>query len=307
MSHNYYSYGMLEPLRSFSNETYKFGFNGKLSDDEIKGSGNSYDFGSRMQDPRTGRFFSIDPQGSKFPYLSPYLFAANNPILFTDKNGEGPEIVVAIVGGVAITVSDAVLISLGVISTGIILHKASDGSLAVNSNIIEWLNPPDRSKLRYETRNPDFFIPKSPLGPREPFDPEKLTKLTKWVIGTGLAARAAESFYKNMKPDDPGSSKSKGLEPTYPSININLKDVQMAPSSEPQKVDVTLKYDVNYTVQKGDNLTKIADMFHTSVNDLASANSIKDKDAIQAGQVLKVGGGTYSSTEDMNQSPVKEF
>jgi RHS repeat-associated protein len=46
---------------------------------------------------------------------------------------------------------------------------------------------------------------------------------------------------------------------------------------------------VNYTVQKGDNLTKIAQKFNTSVEILVKLNGIKDADKIKLGQVLKVG------------------
>lgn len=38
-----------------------------------------------------GRFFAIDPRIRDYPELSPYVYAANNPIFLIDKNGEGPE------------------------------------------------------------------------------------------------------------------------------------------------------------------------------------------------------------------------
>lgn len=44
-----------------------------------------------MYDPRIARFSSTDPRFKEFPWLSPYAYAANNPIFFIDKNGEGPE------------------------------------------------------------------------------------------------------------------------------------------------------------------------------------------------------------------------
>ena len=69
---------------------YTYGFNGYERDDEVKGSGNSYDFGARIYDPRIGRFLSIDPKYKSYPYWSPYLFGANNPIRFIDIYGEGP-------------------------------------------------------------------------------------------------------------------------------------------------------------------------------------------------------------------------
>ncbi|GGD36603.1 hypothetical protein GCM10011343_28070 [Flavobacterium orientale] len=52
---------MLVPNRHGSAESYRYGFNGMEKDDEIKGEGNSYDFGARMLDPRVGRWFAPDP------------------------------------------------------------------------------------------------------------------------------------------------------------------------------------------------------------------------------------------------------
>ena len=40
-----------------------------------------------MQDTRVGRFLSIDPLSKKFPMLTPYQFASNNPILNVDLDG----------------------------------------------------------------------------------------------------------------------------------------------------------------------------------------------------------------------------
>ena len=57
-------------------------------DDELKGSGNSYDFGARMLDPRIGRWGSIDPMQKSYPDLSVYHFVRNNPVLRLDPNGQ---------------------------------------------------------------------------------------------------------------------------------------------------------------------------------------------------------------------------
>jgi len=76
---------MTVPNRTASSTAYRYGFNGMEKDDELKGIGNSYDFGERMLDPRIGRFFSTD---SIFqPYETPYNFAANNPIIYVDSEG----------------------------------------------------------------------------------------------------------------------------------------------------------------------------------------------------------------------------
>ncbi|NML37498.1 hypothetical protein HHL17_09880 [Chitinophaga sp. G-6-1-13] len=69
---------------------YRYGFNGKENDNEIKGEGNQQDYGMRVYDPRVGKFLSVDPLTSAYPFYSPYLYAGNSPIRFVDINGEGP-------------------------------------------------------------------------------------------------------------------------------------------------------------------------------------------------------------------------
>jgi RHS repeat-associated protein len=57
-------------------------------DNEIKGNGNSLDFGARIYDTRLGRWLSLDPLQAKYPNLSPYNFCANNPIFYIDPDGK---------------------------------------------------------------------------------------------------------------------------------------------------------------------------------------------------------------------------
>ena len=66
---------------------YRFGFNGMEKDNEVKGIGNSMDFGARIYDSRLGKWLSTDPLQKKYPSLSPYNFVANNPIMFIDPDG----------------------------------------------------------------------------------------------------------------------------------------------------------------------------------------------------------------------------
>jgi RHS repeat-associated protein len=56
-------------------------------DDDIKGGGNSYDFGSRMYDSRLGRWLSIDQKRDLYHSVSPYVFVMNSPINYLDYNG----------------------------------------------------------------------------------------------------------------------------------------------------------------------------------------------------------------------------
>ncbi len=89
IAHNdYYPFGMLQPGRSYSvGNGYRYGFNGKEKDNEVKGEGNQYDYGFRIYDPRVGKFLSIDPLATKFPWYTPYQFAGNKPIKAIDLDG----------------------------------------------------------------------------------------------------------------------------------------------------------------------------------------------------------------------------
>ncbi|WP_295673544.1 RHS repeat-associated core domain-containing protein, partial [uncultured Mucilaginibacter sp.] len=84
---DYYAFGMQMPGRNFSGGSYRFGFNGKENDNEVKGDGNEQDYGMRIYDPRLGRFLSVDPLTKKYPELTPYQFASNMPISASDLDG----------------------------------------------------------------------------------------------------------------------------------------------------------------------------------------------------------------------------
>ena len=75
-------------LAKRENAAYPYGFNGKLRDDEIKGSGNSMDFGGRVLDTRLGRWMSVDPEFKRYPFSSPFVAMGNNPIYYVDPSGE---------------------------------------------------------------------------------------------------------------------------------------------------------------------------------------------------------------------------
>ena len=78
---------MLMPQRSMSSGSYRYGFNGKENDNEIKDQGEQQDYGMRIYDPRLGRFLSVDPLVKDYPMLTPYQFASNRPIDGIDLDG----------------------------------------------------------------------------------------------------------------------------------------------------------------------------------------------------------------------------
>ncbi|WP_163444385.1 RHS repeat domain-containing protein [Flavobacterium columnare] len=85
---DYYPFGALIPNRYGSSSSYRYGFNGKEKDDQLKGEGNSYDFDARMFDSRIGRWFKPDPLFQKYPYDSPFMFSGNSPISIMDPDGK---------------------------------------------------------------------------------------------------------------------------------------------------------------------------------------------------------------------------
>lgn len=85
---DYYPFGMLMPGRKFNGAGYRYGFNGKENDNEVKeGDGLQQDYGMRIYDCRLGRFLSVDPLSQEYPELTPYQFASNRPIDGIDQDG----------------------------------------------------------------------------------------------------------------------------------------------------------------------------------------------------------------------------
>lgn len=80
---DYSSFGAPLPGRTFEIAEYKYGYNGKENDKET----GYQDYGFRMYDPNIARFISVDPLTKQYPWYSPYQFAGNKPIWFTDLDG----------------------------------------------------------------------------------------------------------------------------------------------------------------------------------------------------------------------------
>jgi RHS repeat-associated protein len=86
ISNGSHPFGSVMNGRSFSNEGYRFGFNGMERDNET--FTDAYDFGARILDTRLGRWLSVDPKSYKFPFESQYIFCSNTVIKFKDFHGE---------------------------------------------------------------------------------------------------------------------------------------------------------------------------------------------------------------------------
>jgi RHS repeat-associated protein len=89
-ANDYTPFGSLMTGRKYSAATskYRYGFNGKENDNDVKGvEGGQQDYGLRIYDPRIGKFLSVDPLTAGYPSWSPYPFAMNRPIDGIDLDG----------------------------------------------------------------------------------------------------------------------------------------------------------------------------------------------------------------------------
>ena len=71
----------------------RFRYNSKEQQHEEFSDGSGlewYDYGARMYDNQIGRFVVIDPKTEEYTVITPYAYAGNDPIRYTDIFGMGP-------------------------------------------------------------------------------------------------------------------------------------------------------------------------------------------------------------------------
>ncbi|MDG2194273.1 MAG: DUF6443 domain-containing protein [Polaribacter sp.] len=94
---NYYPFGLkhkgYNTITNGGNATaQKFMFGGKEYNDEL--GLDWYDISARNYDPAIGRWMNIDPLADQMRRHSPYNYAFDNPIFFTDPDGMAPDDVI---------------------------------------------------------------------------------------------------------------------------------------------------------------------------------------------------------------------
>jgi RHS repeat-associated protein len=82
---DYYPFGLEMKGRTFSDTTYRYGFNGKEKDNSFGDM--VMDYGFRIYNPRIAKFLSVDPLTKEYPWYTPYQFAGNKPIFAVDLDG----------------------------------------------------------------------------------------------------------------------------------------------------------------------------------------------------------------------------
>ncbi len=86
---DYMPFGLTINSRKYNysgTSAYRYGFNGKEDDPDWGGS-LIQDYGFRLYSPAIGKFLSVDPISSSFPWYTPFQFAGNKPIANIDLDG----------------------------------------------------------------------------------------------------------------------------------------------------------------------------------------------------------------------------
>ena len=128
-TYDYSPFGVSLDGRTMEGDLYRYKYNGKELQDEL--GLNMYDYGARNYDPALGRWMNIDPLAEKMRRHSPYNYAFNNPMRFTDPDGMKP--------------SDIIVTS----ANGKTLFTLNDGKKAITkmtseqlySRGIQWFEP----------------------------------------------------------------------------------------------------------------------------------------------------------------------
>ncbi|MBT1699185.1 hypothetical protein KK083_19975 [Fulvivirgaceae bacterium PWU4] len=172
---DYYPFGLAMDGRTFSDTTYRYGFNGKEKDQNGEFGGTHYDYGFRIYNPRVGRFLSVDPLTKEYPELTPYQFASNTPILAIDL--DGLEAVVA--SNLKITATSATSVKLtGDVTVKIkLLDLTSSGFINTSSAAVQKVATFVKSQMSKSDVQKDafFYLFDAKTGK---FNPQKNAKIT---------------------------------------------------------------------------------------------------------------------------------
>ena len=83
---DYYPFGMRQERSNYALFAgNRFKYNGK--EEQTTGGLGYLDYGARMYDAESGRWFGVDPLSEKYYGISPYAYCGNNPLKYVDPDG----------------------------------------------------------------------------------------------------------------------------------------------------------------------------------------------------------------------------
>lgn len=132
---------------------------------------------------------------------------------------------------------------------------------------------------------------------------DRLKDYDKWVARYGSKPQFVKEYGMWQYSDDNNLDKDIAYK-DYPSIirskglngfSTNTSSKVQEPSPEPQTSPASTN--TSYVVKSGDNLTKIAKMYGTTVDELVRINEIANPNLIRVGQVLKINGNAPAPTQ----------
>lgn len=274
---DYYPFGMIEPGRNTNPTESRFAFQSMESEAAIAGTGNSYTTYYRQYDPRLGRWKTPDPVIQ--PHESPYASFANNPVLYTDPEGNIPPLLCAIGYGIkvaATAVGQATVAAAPAVGSALATaapYVAVGAAVSATASTASHMNTVNSTS----TPNPIFTEPHSPRLSGDGIQYRQLNRQTDiWELAGN--ENVAQDWKKkgydiywdytpNMHPSRQGQPRvntGQGVQKRYYRLKGNI-DLKESFYSNKTKINGNV-YD--YKVEDGD---KVLFEFH----DLGIKNDIK--------------------------------
>lgn len=167
------------------------------------------------------------------------------------------------------------IVSKGRYGDLIVYNTGTYGHIAIFINDTTMYDQGSKTPANYRKMraNPVFIRPNATLIPDE-VDKKSVDEIAKEVI--------------NGKWGNGADRKTKLTNAGYNYSEVQAKVNQLLSVKSQPKANVTTATKIYYVVKFGDNLTKIAKKYSTSVDKLVKLNNIKNKNLIYVGQKLRV-------------------
>ncbi|MBC7390412.1 MAG: hypothetical protein H7329_14440 [Opitutaceae bacterium] len=201
---------------------YRYGFNGKEKDDEVKGEGNELDYGMRIYDSRAGRFLSVDRLSREYAWNSSYAYAENDVIRSIDLDGLERYVVTNYYNSVG-RITKTMITTL----TNNQLHRLENMKLVNGTNRI----------------TTDDILIRNVGGRGKPFSHRNsFTEREKLVLQKGRStypqANSSTASVQFGRPHDAGTPSIESTQKDFPTSQFILEDKSLSYHSAPKNLPV---------------------------------------------------------------------